>query len=740
MSRLSLILLVFLSYFELNAQNEIKSRLKFVEELEEKGDYYYALKIYEEILNLDSTSIEVHWKYAESLRKYKDYNKAENEYSYVVKYDSTNLFPTSILFKGLMEKQNGKYEIAINTFKATKKKFMKDRRSYPYLKAKNEINSCLWAKSTINDSIKVSFNKLPETINTNNSEFGNSYKENILYFTSLRSDSIKNEEVYDSSYTTSIYSSLNKNNVFQGSNKVSSLKSENENIANGTISLDGNRLYYSKCSPKKEGYECVIMVSKKINNKWTVGDSLGEIINAKNSNTTMPSISKIDDKEVLFFASDREGTKGGLDIWYSFIKNGNQYSKVQSVRSINTIENEISPWFDTLNQTLYFSTSWYDGYGGYDIFYSNYTGGFEKPKNAGLPKNSPANDLYYFMDKDTFYLTSNRIGVNYTSVPTCCSDIFKGNPIEVKMDSSETVKETLASLNKRLPITLYFHNDIPNPKTTDTFTNVNYIESYREYLAMLDIYKNEYSKGLKEPLNEEAKEDISDFFSEYVEQGARDLELFRDLLLKELQKGRKFNLYIKGFASPLAKSDYNVNLTKRRINSLINYLSEYDKGIFKQYIDKGALLFNEIPFGENVANKLTSDNPNDVKNSIYSRAAAIERKIEIQSIELIEISPLSLTTSNQLYDMGVIKNGEISSGIFYIKNNSNQSILIEQIDIPCDCNQVEIEKMELSPREQIPLKLFFDSKNYNGKIIKSIYIKVKNQSDSLRLVMTGVVE
>ena len=414
------------------------------------------------------------------------------------------------------------------------------------------------------------------------------------------------------------------------------------------------------------------MVSKKINNKWTVGDSLGEIINAKNSNTTMPSISKIDDKEVLFFASDREGTKGGLDIWYSFIKNGNQYSKVQSVRSINTIENEISPWFDTLNQTLYFSTSWYDGYGGYDIFYSNYTGGFEKPKNAGLPKNSPANDLYYFMDKDTFYLTSNRIGVNYTSVPTCCSDIFKGNPIEIKMDSSEKVKETLASLNKRLPITLYFHNDIPNPKTTDIFTNVDYIESYREYLAMLDIYKNEYSKGLKEPLNEEAKEDISDFFSEYVEQGVRDLELFRDLLLKELQKGRKFNLYIKGFASPLAKSDYNVNLTKRRINSLINYLSEYDKGIFKQYIDEGALLFNEIPFGENVANKLTSDNPNDVKNSIYSRAAAIERKIEIQSIELIEISPLSLTTSNQLYDMGVIKNGEISSGIFYIKNNSNQ--------------------------------------------------------------------
>ena len=738
MPRLSLIFLFLIFQLQILGQNEIKHRLKFIEELEEKGDYYYAIKIFKEILELDSTSVEVHWKFAEALRKYKDYQTAEKEYRYVFQNDSAQLFPKAIIYKGLMEKQNGKYDIAIQTFKTAKKKYLKNRRSNEYLKIKNELSSCLWARSHQDDSIQVSFEQLPKTINTNNSEFSSTIFENSLYFTSLRSDSINNEEVYDTKYSTSIYESKKIEGVFQDAMKVKNINNNNENIGNGVFSLDGNRFYYSKCSYKKDNYQCVIMVSKKQNGIWSIGDSLGEIINAKNYNTTMPSISKMEDQEVLFFSSDREGTKGGLDIWYSFIKNNNQYSKAKSIRSINTIENETTPWFDTLKQKLYFSSNWYENYGGYDVFYSNYNGSFEKPINAGQPINSPSNDLYYFMEKDTFFVSSNRVGVNHTNVSTCCSDIFIGFPVEIKKDSSETIKETLESLNKRLPVTLYFHNDFPNPKTKDTFTNVNYIDSYKEYISMLETYKNEYAKGLIGTHAEEAREDISDFFIEYVEQGVKDLSLFRELLLDELKKGRKFNLYIKGFASPLAKSDYNVNLTKRRINSLINYLKNYDNGIFKPYIDNQSLLFKEIPFGENTANKLTSDNPNDVKNSIYSRAAAIERKIEIQSIRLIE--GLTLTTTNQLQNLGKINKNQIVSTVFIIKNTSDKKVEIESIEIPCVCNKVEIEKMTLSAGEEIPVKLIFNSENYQGKIVKSIYIQVKDQSEKLRLVMTAEVE
>ena len=158
---------------------------------------------------------------------------------------------------------------------------------------------------------------------------------------------------------------------------------------------------------------------------------------------------------------------------------------------------------------------------------------------------------------------------------------------------------------------------------------------------MLAKYKEEYSLGLSGDKSAEAKEDIESFFIEYVDQGVKDLEVFRDLLLEELDRGAKITITVKGFASPLAKTDYNVNLTKRRIASLVNYMRAYENGVFAKYLNGtaengGKVLFSEVPFGEYTANQLTSDNPNDVQNSVYSRAAAIERKIEIQSVSYME--------------------------------------------------------------------------------------------------------
>jgi hypothetical protein len=238
------------------------------------------------------------------------------------------------------------------------------------------------------------------------------------------------------------------------------------------------------------------------------------------------------------------------------------------------MDNELSPYWDSENTTLYFSSSWNNGFGGYDVFQSNYTTTFQAPENLREPINSPANDLYYFetFTKDTVFFSSNRLGVNYSKNPTCCSDIFLlRKPLAPK---PPTVEESLEDLNKRLPVTLYFHNDIPNPNSWDSTTNVNYIGSYDEYIAMIDKYKKEYSNGLRGDDAADASDDIDDFFLEYVKQGVADLELFRDLLLKELERGRKIQMTVKGFASPLAKTDYNVNLTKRRISSMVNYMRE----------------------------------------------------------------------------------------------------------------------------------------------------------------------
>jgi tetratricopeptide (TPR) repeat protein len=333
MSRLYLILFSFTFLGSFFSQNELDKYLKFAEEQYTKGDYYYALTYYEKALNLDSNSVKTLWNYAETLKAYKDYRKAEFYYSKVFEKEEALIFPLSLLNLGIMQKHNGKYDAAIETFKRCKKKYLKDKKSYQYLKANREIESCLWAKSALKDTLKVDFIQLPETVNSKDSEFGHTIHDGKLVFSSLRADSIPNdEEVYATNYTTNIYTSKIKDSNFEKSEKIEDLFFEKLNTGNGTFSLDGKRFYFSLCKNDNYNYKCKIMVANYKEGKWSNIDSLGEIINSPESNTTMPCIAEVDGIETLFFASDRIGTEGGLDIWCSSIKSGNQYSKVKPIK------------------------------------------------------------------------------------------------------------------------------------------------------------------------------------------------------------------------------------------------------------------------------------------------------------------------------------------------------------------------------------------------------------------------
>jgi len=709
MSRLHLILLFALvCSSQVLGQGKLASYLKYAEEKYNKGDYFYAVELYQKAMELDSNAVTTLWKYAETLKAYKDYRKAEYYYAKVYEREEGNIYPMSLINLGIMQKHNGKYDEALETFKKAKKKFYKDKKNYVYLKAKRELESCLWAKAALKDTANLIFSRLPETVNTKDSEFGHNLQDGKLIFSSLRADSVSSaEEVYATTYKTRLFSAQIKEGQFEQSQRIEDLFKESLNSGNGSYSLDGKRFYFSICQDEGYNYRCKIMVAEYENGKWSNIDSLGDIINEEGSNTTMPSIGKLDGFEVLFFASDRSETEGGMDLWYSVIKNGNQYTKPRNIKTLNSPDNELSPFWDERSKTLYFSSSWHDGFGGQDVFSAFYKEQFEEPKNVGLPLNSAANDIYFFKSGDTSYVTSNRVGVLYSKNPTCCSDIFSGHP-PIKI-LPPTPKETLADLNKRLPVTLYFHNDCPDPKSHDTLTKVNYIIGYGDYREMLDKYQVEYSSGLNGEKAEEAKEDIESFFIEYVDQGVKDLYLFRGLLFEELQKGAKINVTVKGFASPLAKTDYNVNLTKRRISSLVNYLKEYENGIFVPFIDGtakngGMVQFTEVPFGEYTANKLTSDNFHDQKNSVYSRAAAIERKIEIQSVDFMkEDSLLSLIELSQTtFDLKQLRPDSIVEQELILKNTSSRHLFIRSVN--CDDSVFAITFPEtLPPGEEIKI-------------------------------------
>ncbi len=747
MSRLYLIVLLSLLPLSGWSQNNLKKYLEFAKEQYDKGDYFYALEYYNKAMELDSNTIEILWNVAETYRAYKDYRKAEYYYKKVYDREEAKIYPNSLLYLGLMQKQNGKYEEALETFKRAKKKYYKDKKSYRYLKSKREIESTLWAISNIGDSLDLSISTLSDSINSKNSEFGHGIYNGALFFSSLRADSIsENEEVYEKNYRTKLFVSNVKTPIsdFEKARELSELIGENNSIGNGAYSLDGTRFYFSSCQDDGYNYRCKIMVANYSNGKWSDPDTLGEIINEPGANTTMPCIAELEGVETLIFASDRTESEGGLDLFYSRIKNGNQYGKPRPIKTLNSIDNEITPWWDAEKQRLYFASSWYDGFGGTDIFYSEYKDQFNTPINLGAPINSSANDLYYFAYEDTLFATSNRIGVRYAKNPTCCSDIFVFKP-PVKPEPPTAI-ETLFELNKRLPVTLYFHNDRPDPDSRNTSTKLTYMETYDAYTALLEEYKKEYSKGLSGDRAEEAREEIETFFIEYVDKGVSDLAHFRDLLLVELNKGVKIEVTIKGFASPLAKTDYNVNLTKRRISSLINYLRKYENGVFIPYLENtapngGRVVFKEVPFGEYTANQLTSDNPNDVQNSVYSRAAAIERKIEIQSVNYLEENDkFPLKAPFPVVDGGQVKPGNTIKTTYAVKNRSSEKVEIGEIVSSNPALSFTIEKSSLEPDEEMTITVELKTDGFRGHSMQYLTVGCIDCPGNLELYLTFEVK
>ena len=719
--------------------------VEFADQKMVEGDYFYAISYYKKAMELDSNSVEILWKMAEAQRKYKAYTSAEYYYSKVYAKENGLIYPQSVFWLATMQQYNGKYEASLENWKLTKKVFKKDKKSYEYKKAQQSMVSCLWAMKNVNDTTDYQVKALPEPVNSKDAELAPVLVNNQLWFTSLKADSITiGEEIISKEYSLQIYTADQQDSIFSHIALLKGAKEKGYNGANGSVSPDGERFYFSRCN---SAFECKIYVAKIKNGGLTDVDSLGEIVNETGAITTMPHSTLIDGKEVLFFVSNREKTVGGLDIWYCTVTNSNQYGKARNAgRGVNSIDDDISPFYDTLTNRLYFSSSWFEGFGGHDIFYSEQNEmQFLDPQNLGLPINSAQNDTYFIIDQKQgdFYFSSNRYGVDYAKHPTCCNDIFRAH---LPIVSPPTRFESLTDLNKKLPVTLYFHNDEPNPKTRDTTTTLTYMESYDAYLALEDKYKKEYSAGLSGDKSEEAKEDIDDFFTQYVEQGIVDLEEFIRLLKIELDKGYAIEVTVKGFASPLAQTDYNVNLTKRRIASLINYLNEYDNGVFAPYLDQtaengGALTFVQIPFGEYTADGLISDNINDQKNSVYSRKAALERKIEIQSVSFakLDTSYAELKFDAQIFDFGDASKGNVLTHTFKYTNTGEQTLMIDHLDVDCGCLTYSIDKMELQPGEEATLTLILDTTNLSGLTVRKvvIYANIENQQKEIT-VMTEV--
>lgn len=727
------------------AQN-YKQTLKNADILFNLGEYYGANKFYKKALEFDPNDMYSKHQSANCYRLTNDYKKAAEVYLQIYKKDRGRTYPMDVYWYSVMLKYNGEYNNAKKYFKKCVRYFKKQKEGFEYQKVIHEQKSCEEAIIILRDSADEKIQHLSLDVNSYESDFAGYVKiEKEMYFSSLRTDKANedNQILDTTTYFIKLFEA--KGDSIENWKTVGEMP-EKFNLngyhnANGSWSSDGLRFYFTRCDKKGQ---CKIMVASK-------GEEPKEIeeINHEKYTSTQPYEAKINDKFYLFFVSDREGGKGKLDIWYSPIDQFWRYGKpVNLGDSVNSIDNEISPCYDSDDSTLYFSSEWYMNLGGFDIFRSKGTpkSGFYAPVNMKPPFNSSLNDMYFSKTGRIGIFTSNRDGSFAKKGENCCNDLYVATLPE-KIIKKSIVEIKRDELRKYLP-TLYFHNDEPNPRTRDTITQKNYMTTYTDYVKLKKEYKNKYAEGLEGDDKLDAEDDIDAFFENYAERGVKDLEIFTKLLLEELKKGTQIELTIKGYASPLSKSDYNVNLTLRRISSLINYLQQYEKGIFNPFFDSKQLTIIKIPFGEYKSEKNVSDNYYDTKNSIYNPKAALERKIEILAIEFNDSTNKSFD-GNKLEKLPVIKFeqtehhfNEINSATqgvheFKVTNTGEIDLFIYSATSSCYCTQVEFDKNPIKPGETTNIKAILNNDYPQGKFGASIEIITNAKPNRYTIFIDG---
>lgn len=719
-----------------NAQ-KAKDYLKLGDASWAESDWAMAHHYYGEAFKIDSLNFDFGVKYAEATRMVRDYEEAARLYAKLYQKDKGKLFSEGLFWLATMQKHLGDYKEAMRNFKKAQKQHIKNKEGYPYRKCEKEIAACTFALNSRFDTSAVRVHR-PDDLNTSESELSPWFTTGgQLFFASypFSSDKPKGSE------RIQLYQSLQTDSLAYSIPEVLSGLPADAHLANLSIHPDGTRVYFSKCPP---GGNCEIWTG--LLGATAISDAQPVKGIDSEANNTMPHFAVIDGKGVLFFASDRPGGQGKFDLWWAMAKSETEFEPAANCGpEINSTDQELSPFY--ASDALYFSSDWHEGYGGLDLFKSpGKPRHFSMPENLGPPFNSSLNDLYYTYDKtrQTGWFASNRISEKSQSGTACCNDLYRfWYTDSLLKDEPENPYASLENLNKYLPVTLYFHNDEPNPRTRDTVSTFTYGQSYEAYLKLRSTYEKEMTRNLSSEEREEAIFEVDEFFDLTVQKGMSDLQKFSALLLIELEKGTDITLMVKGFASPRAKSDYNLKLTQRRISSLEKQLKAWQNGALLSYFNKtaasgGTLQITAVPFGEYRADQAVSDEQGDEKSSIYSRGARLERKIEIQSVQRNrEEDGPCLESPAFAVDLGKINKNDTVTFSFTLKNCGRDTLVLAEVLSPCECTLARSGFERLAPGRAGVVDIQFTPARINGVFSRQVMIRFEGYEEPRELVIMG---
>jgi len=440
-----LLFILFLNGFSQVASLELNEKRKkeiknLGREAERNGKYYLALEYYRKLVDLDTANIKNQIHLADLLRYTRNYKGAETHYQTICNINVKE-YPEAMFYLATMQKANGKHKEAIANLERFKKlvKQVDDKKFKKLLET--ELQGCNLALSLKDSAAKATIVSVGSKVNNPHIDFSPiPLTDDQLVFGSLRESEEKFYKVKEDELDTvklptrKFYVTQKQNNdwVFEGEWK-GPFNTNDADIANGTFSLDQKRFYFTKCSQNWQfKVICKIYYSEKKGDDWSEPQLLDEQINIPGFTSTHPTMGRESKKnqEVMYFVSDREKGKGGLDIWYcEYDARRKAFRKPKNAGSlVNSAGTEMTPFYDIKTKSLYYSTDGKPNIGGLDLYKTQgETNKWAIPVHLGFPFNSYADDLDFAIKPSGKggFIVSNREGGLSVYNPTCCDDIYE---------------------------------------------------------------------------------------------------------------------------------------------------------------------------------------------------------------------------------------------------------------------------------------------------------------------------
>ena len=260
--------------------------------------------------------------------------------------------------------------------------------------------------------------KREDAINSENLDFSPTfYKDGIVFVSSRKLADSKKYKWTDEYFMNLYYASANKEGELE--NVQSFSKMINSKYHEGPVAFNKNfdRIFFTrndhlngKLNKNKKGVTKLgIFTAIRDGEKWTEPKPLD--FNMAEYEECHPSVTA--NGKLLYFASDREGGQGGMDIYVAEFNGGKWSEPFNLGPTINTPGNDVFPFIHD-DGTLYFASDGWGGLGGLDIFHTkkDKANHWTPATNMGQPYNSRKDDFGFVLNVlgTEGYLNSSREG------------------------------------------------------------------------------------------------------------------------------------------------------------------------------------------------------------------------------------------------------------------------------------------------------------------------------------------